>query len=50
MDKLRTGEFKNPFSGSDREQLWDKLNKNSKPISKEALLKLVKDLKGRKRS
>lgn len=51
MDKIkREPEFENPFNGPDRERLWDKLTKNSKPISREDLLKRVKELKGKKPS
>ncbi|MFC2187351.1 hypothetical protein ACFCT7_08520 [Fulvivirgaceae bacterium LMO-SS25] len=37
--------FINPFLSEEREQLWEKIDKNAKPISKEELLGKIKNLK-----
>jgi hypothetical protein len=31
--------FSNPFNGSERDKLWERINKNAKPLSKSDLLK-----------
>ncbi len=41
--------FSNPFNGSERDKLWERMDKNAKPISKEDLLKKAKALKGKNR-
>lgn len=37
--------FSNPFLGPDRDKLWEKLDNDAKPISKEELLKRVNSIK-----
>lgn len=42
-DKLPSDlEFKNPFNAESRDQLWDELRNNSKPISREEVFKKIK--------
>lgn len=43
-------DFSNPFLGPEREELWAKLDKNAKPISREDLKKKIKDLQKNNRA
>lgn len=42
--------FSNPFNGPERDKLWERMDKNAKPISKANLFKKAKDLKSKNRS
>jgi DNA-nicking Smr family endonuclease len=42
---INSKDFKNPFITEDREELWKKLEKGAKPISKSELMKRAEEAK-----
>ena len=41
--------FRNPFEGRNADEVWNELNKNSSPISKDGFMKRLKQIKSSKK-